>query len=233
MKNAIKAIISSEELQDITSEYVEKALDSEITNEILKEVPILKSLVAVKKIYNSYTDKMFLKKTMKVLLELGDVSLQEREELLSDLDDEDCSGTENILMAIDNMATIEKCKVFGRLCKLKAEQKVDVDEFKRLTKLIEDAYLDDLLQVIQFHERGDKEIHEGDYTPIISLGLIYQEPSEQMPIERNHQYKESDPEFKGGEIKFYYSLSDLGKLLHFHFYSLFPHVEKRKTNPLF
>ena len=91
-----------------------------------------------------------------------------------------------------------------------------------LTKLIQDAYLDDLILVTQFEKRKGKEIHEGSYYPLISLGLLYQEPSEQNPIEKVEQYYVHDPEFKGGEITFNYYLSDLGEMLLEYYYDLFP-----------
>lgn len=227
MKEQFTEIIKSKDLSDITIDLVEKALDNEITNDIVKEIPILKSIVAAKNIYSSYTDRIFIKKAMYVLLELGDINWKERVELSSELDNEDESGTEKILMAIDKLETIKKAKVYGRLCKLKALNKIKfTEDFLRLTKLIQDAYLDDLILVTEFKKRERKEIHEGDYYPLISLGLLYQEPSEQEPIQKLHQYSEYDPEFKGGEIKFNYLLSDLGETLLDHYYELFPEDKK-------
>lgn len=226
MKEQFTEIIKSKNLQDITIDLVEKVLDNELTNEVLKEVPILKSLIAVKNIYTSYTDKIFIKKTMNVLLELGDLNTEEKDELLSELDDSDESGIEKILMAVDRLETIKKCKVYGRLCKLKAKEEILVWDFLRLTKLIQDAYLDDLILVTEFEKGGKKEIWEENYVSIIALGLLFQEPSEQMPIEKNYQYDEGDPEFKGGEIKFYYRLSDVGETLLTHYYDLFPEHKK-------
>lgn len=222
MKNEISEIIKSKDLQDISLDLVEKVLDNQITDEIVKEVPILKTLIAVKNIYNSYTDRIFIKKAMNVLLELGDLDLEQKEELINELDEEDESGIEKILLAIDRFETIKKCKVYGRLCKLKAKGEILVSDFLRLTKLIQDAYLDDLILVTYFKKGEKKEIWEGEYASIISLGLIFQEPSEQSPIEKNHQYDEYDPEFKGGEIKFYYLLSDVGESLLDNYYDLFP-----------
>ena len=121
MKEQFTEIIKSKDLHDITIDLVEKVLDNEITNEVLKEIPVLKSLVAVKNIYTSYTDKIFIKKTMNVLLELGDLDVDEKDELLDELDETDESGIEKILMAVDRLETIKKCKVYGRLCKLKAK----------------------------------------------------------------------------------------------------------------
>ncbi|OEK00206.1 hypothetical protein BFP97_01175 [Roseivirga sp. 4D4] len=223
MKEHFTEIINSKDLKSISIDLVEKALDNETSQEVIKEVPILKSLVAVKNIYSSYTDRIFIKKAMHVLLELSETSWNERTELVYELGDDDESGAEKILMAIDRLETTRKCKVYGRLCRLKALGKIEyVEDFLRLTKLIQDAYLDDLILVTYFKKYEGEEIYEGEYYPLISLGLIYQEPSEQNPIERVDQYNESSPEFKGGDIKFNYRFSDLGKTLLEHYYHLFP-----------
>lgn len=225
MKEHFDLILKSSGLKDVTMDIVEKVLDSQISSDVLKEIPIVNTLVGLRNVYVTYTDRMFIKKAMSVLLELDDVNWSQRIELTHELDDEDSSGTEKILMAIDRLETISKCKVFGRLCKLKALNRIDAEEFSRLTKLIQDAYLDDLVLVPHFVQRkNDKklEIYEEEFYPLISLGLIYQEPAKQTPIERLHQYYEHEPEFKGGEVKFTYRLSMLGDWF-MHFYQdLFP-----------
>jgi len=214
MKEQIGEIIQSKNLRDISMDILEKVLDNEIGNDMLKEIPLLKSIVAIKNVYSSYTDRIFIKKTMKTLLELGDISEDERSKLIIELTDEDATGAEKILLAVDHLETFEKCKIYGRLCKLRITNKVSLDDFLRLTKLIQDAYIENLILVTDFKKGERKEIHEGDYYAILSLGLIYQEPSEQKPITQNrYRYDEYDPEFKGGEIKFNYLLSVLGDIL--------------------
>lgn len=227
MKEQFNQIIKSEDLKDITIDLVEKVLDNNIGDEIVKEIPILKSLVAVKKIYNSYTDRIFIKKAMFVLLELGESTLEQRNDLTNDLDDEDSSGAEKILIAIDSLETHEKCKIFGRLCKLKALGEIDVDEFKRLTKLIQDAYIDELalLPILSLKLEKTKEkkysIYKGkniymeEFYPLLGLGLIYQEQSEQTPIEKVEpsDYDDPAPYYRGGEIEMLFYISDLGRLL--------------------
>jgi hypothetical protein len=223
MKEQIDIIVNSNELKEITSDIVEKVLDNQISDEILKEIPLVKTLVGIKNIYTTYTDRIFIKKAMNVLLELGDVNWKERVELTRELDDEDSSGTEKILMAVDQLETIKKCKVFGRLCKLKALKKIDADDFSRLTKLIQDAYLDDLTLVPYFMKKKKENVYEDEFFPLIALGLIYQEQSEPTPIEKVEPYEYGDREYyKGGEIEFSYSLSFLGDLLFKHYKDLFP-----------
>lgn len=222
MKEQFQEIIKSNDLKDISIDLVEKLLDNQITEDITKEIPILKTIIAVKKVYNSYTDRIFIKKAMNVLLELGELNEDEKEILFEDLNDEDETAMEKILMAVDKLETIKKCKVFGRLCKLKARGEFLVEEFLKLTNLIQISYIDDLFLVKNFDRYKRKEIYEEEYYPLINLGLIHQERSEQTPIERNHQYDEYDPEFKGGEIKFYYRLTDLGNSIHLYYDELFP-----------
>jgi hypothetical protein len=110
VKEQFTEIIKSKDLHDITIDLVEKVLDNDITNEVLKEIPVLKSLVTVRNIYTSYTDKLFIKKTMNVLLELADLVDNEKDELLAELDDKDESGIEKILMAVDRLETIKNAK---------------------------------------------------------------------------------------------------------------------------
>jgi len=236
MKEQFNQIIKSEDLKSISIDLVERVLDNDITNEIIKEIPILKSLIAVRNIYSSYTDRIFIKKAMNVLLELSDTNWKERIELTTDLDDENSSGSEKILMAIDNLETLEKCKVFGRLCKLKALGQIDLYEFKRLTKLIQDAYIDDLGLLPTFYIRLEKakekkksiietnNIYMEEFYPLIGLGLIYQEQGEQTPIEKVEpiSYKDPAPYYKGGEIETLFFISDLGRLLHSFYHDLFP-----------
>lgn len=236
MKEQFLQILKSEGLKEITIDIVEKVLDNNVGVEIVKEIPILKSLIVARNIYSSYTDRIFIKKAMNVLLELGDTTWNERLELTIDLDDENSSGAEKILMAIDNLETLEKCKVFGRLCKLKATGQIDLYEFKRLTKLIQDAYLDDLQLLPSFSNKLEKlkdkkntyleknNIYMEVYYPLLGLGLIYQEQGDQTPIEKIEptSYKDGPPFYKGGDIETFFFLSNLGSLLLYFYDQLFP-----------
>lgn len=147
---------------------------------------------------------------------------KQRVELTRELDDADSSGTEKILMAIDRLETIKKCKVFGRLCKLKALNKIDVDDFSRLTKLIQDAFLDDLELVLYFEKQEKEKVFTEEIYPLITLGLIYQDDPDSSPIEKvNATSIEERDYYKGGEFKLTYSLSSLGDLLLKHYEDLF------------
>ena len=222
MENQLKEIISSKGLQDISIDIVESILDNEITNEALKEIPIIKSLVAIRNVHNSFSDRIFIKKALTVLLELGNLDSEKRQKFLDDLDDKFTSGSEKILLAIEKLDTYEKCKIFGRLSLLRAENKIDVDDFLRLTKVIQDAYIEDLFLIKNLGD-GRNKITEEEYYPLISLGLIFQERSRPTPITKKKTSTFFDEEtYEGGQIEFYYYLTLVGSKLLKHFDDLFP-----------
>jgi len=217
MKTAISEIVKSKDLQKISLDTVEKVLDSQIEEEILKEIPVVKFLIAARRIYSSYSDRIFIKKSMTALLEIGEINSEDREKFFKELDDKNASGSEKILIAINHLESMEKSKIFGRLCKLKVASKINMDDFYRLTKLIQDAYIADLNLINDFKKIDGEEIYEGDYLPLINLGLIYQVPSEQEPIKYHHEggnrYGTYGPEVTVGKITFNYYLSEIGKSL--------------------
>jgi hypothetical protein len=217
LKTAISEIAKSKDLKNISLDIVEKLLDCQITEELLKEIPVMKFLVSARNIYSSYSDRIFIKKAMVVLLEIGDMNIEDRKKFLMELDDKDVSGSEKVLMAINHLESIEKSKIFGRLCRLRILRKIDTDGFYRLTKLIQDAYIQDLNLIVDFKKIEGDEIYEEEYLSLITLGLIYQVPSEQEPLkyypEGANEYGTFGPEVTGGKITFNYYLSDTGKLL--------------------
>lgn len=217
MKIAISEIVTSNDLREISLETVENVLDNEIGVQLLKEVPIVNILLALRKIYSSYTDRIFIKKAMAALIEIGDTDNVDRQNLLKELSDEDSNGSEKILMAINHLETIEKCRIFGRLCKLRVLGKISTDEFHRLTKIIQNSYIPDLTLIREFEKLNGQDIYEGEYLPLINLGLIYQVHSEQENIryhpEGGNEYGTFETHITGGKVNFYYNISDIAKVL--------------------
>lgn len=235
MKKEIRKIIESKGLKDVSIEIVEKVLDNELQNETLKNIPILKSIIAIRNSYKSITDILFIKKAMHVLLELGEINWIQRLELVDALDNDDSSGIEQILMAINHLETIDKCKVYGRLCRLKATKKIAMDEFLRLTKLIQDSYLEDLFLAEEFYSSKYSSSQLDFYYPLFKLGLVFQYHEQsnteiiEKPQVRNYDYPpgpdddEPKPEYyvSGGEVELYYGLTNLGETLIKYYYDLF------------
>lgn len=199
MKKEFKELIKSDDLKNVTIDLFESVIDNSIKDEILKEVPILKTLVAAKNIYTSISDHFFIKKAMFVLLELGEVDWKQRTELLRELEEDNLSGSEKILMEIDKLGSIEKCRIFGRLCKLRALNKIKKYDYFLITKLIQDAFIAELGKIKEFEEDKMKDIAPEDYYHLISLGVL-------VPVQISRMSG-------GTKLTALYRLSYIGKVL--------------------
>ena len=220
MKKHINSIIESEDLKEISIDIVEKVIDNQLSDEVLKEIPIVKSLIAATKIYNSISDRIFIKKAMNVLLELKSVNWKNRIEFLEELKDDYSSGSEKLLLAIDKLDSIEKCVIFGRLCRLKALGSINVNQFLRLKIVIQQAFLSDLKLILRFDDDDKRyEIYEGDYYSIINLGLLHQEPPHHEDIQVYDATTDGRSKISG--MEFYYCLTDIGKVLRDNYHFLF------------
>lgn len=143
-------------------------------------------LSSLTKIYNSISDRIFLTKAFKVINEISEINWKKRAQFIMKMDDNTSSGTEKLLLAINEFQTIEKCVYFGRLCKIRAREEIGLDEFYRMTKLIQDAYIPDLAQLQQLSDKnrvsmnvllGKSNNHKQEsaenFAPLITLGLVY------------------------------------------------------------
>lgn len=230
MANIIKSLSKDSHLKDLSRDIIELVIDEGLKEGVIKEIPIVKTIYSLSKAYSSITDKIHLKKVLMVLLELKDIGAGEREKFIEDLKDKYSSGGEKLMLTINHLQTYQKCEVFGKLCVLKATNKIDLDTYLRLTKMIESAYLDDLCLMRrfvinknhQYIESNDKMyIGDEEFLPLINLDLVYQLPSEPETIRKT---RHGDDDFEGGNISFEYYFTLLGDELFRIFDQIFPEI---------
>ena len=78
------------------------------------------------------------------------------------------------------------------------------------------------LDLILHLKEGRNDITQEVYHPLATLGLIFQEYSDQTPTEKNESAEyEGREEYVGGEINFYYYLTFPGSALLKHYNFLF------------
>ncbi len=230
IKDNIKTVFESEGFEEIGGELLEAAIDSNVTDPVLQEIPVIKTLVAIAKVHNSISDNLFLRKASRVLLELKETSAEERQKFIEALDKRGNDGAELLMMLIDRLESPEKCEVFGRLCKLKAQERINASEFQILAKVIQDSSLGDLDLITSWLDHLKIPHDAGDIAPVIALGLVYLEPTERSPIVQHQDHRTGQETIEGGEITFNYRLTYKGQLLLDNFRYLFPKWEAHWEN---
>jgi len=157
---SFESSIQSRELGQLTGDISEAAIDSILKDGLLKEVPIIGTIVSLFKIGVSFRERHYLKKIYKFLYQLKDISQKDREEFNKSIRAESKSTTdffEKLLYLVDRLDDTEKAEIVGKLFGNLITEKIKTDDFLRLTSIVDKAYIGDL-KYMNFRYGDDKKM---------------------------------------------------------------------------
>ena len=146
MNNTFNEIIKSESFS-LVSDLSEITLDKFITNDTLKDIPILGSITKILSIGNTINDRIFTNKLIHFLNELKNL---DKDFILKEIQFIDDSKKyqhkvgEKILEIISRIDSDEKPKIIGRLFKSYLLKKIKYDEFLKLAYIVERIFLQNI-----------------------------------------------------------------------------------------
>jgi hypothetical protein len=210
-------------LNELAKDISEVSLDRIIEDPTFREVPLIGTLLNVYKVAVGIRGAFIVKKVAKFLFRLREISVEDRREFLNKLQkDEKYKGqvVEKLLLILDRLDEEDKAEVLGNLFKAAIEGKISVDEFLRLSVIVDKIYLKDLKAlVIRAHADNDYAdeleelfhkwyLYEMDKKNLSSLGVLREEIHEP-----DREYLKRNGISGNEKIKFKYSTSDLGTKL--------------------
>lgn len=160
VEESFSLALQDADLQNVAVSAGELALDSLLDEGLLRDVPILGTLVKVISASATIADRLFLKKLLTFLLKLQDVSPEERARVIADIDNSKEYRTkvgEKLLYIVDTCEDSEIAELVGRVFKyflqgqinyaefLKTAsvlQRLNIPDFKWFTKARESHYFD-------------------------------------------------------------------------------------------
>lgn len=157
--------------KDLSIDLTEFALDNVFENEAVKEIPIIKSIIAVANIGLAIKERHFAKKTLGFLKEFWntDIDQDKLDKFISRLHN-DCNYknrvVDQILIVLDRYIEEEKAPIMGRLLAAHITGKINEEEFFEYIIIIDHLYLKDL-KVLKIVYQKTKEIE-----PISNNGYI-------------------------------------------------------------
>jgi hypothetical protein len=137
---ALVRTLASRELGDVVFDSTEVALDSVLSEGVLRELPVVGMLVKLAKAGQSVAEQLFIRKLLRFLLELGKVSVEERAKLLARYPDgtkEQSDLGENLLLALERLDDIHKPALLARFFVAYIREQVDYSTFSRLAQALE------------------------------------------------------------------------------------------------
>jgi hypothetical protein len=139
--------VKSEAIKDLSSEILETSLDLMTDSEVLKEIPIFGIGFKTYSLYQNLTESFFTKKLLKFLFELKEIPFDKRQQFICDLEskNETKKAGQKLLITLNRLNEIDKAKIIGKLFKHTILGEIPFNDFNRLTHIIDQAYIDDVM----------------------------------------------------------------------------------------
>jgi hypothetical protein len=171
--NELVKVIKDKEFQGISKDLVETAIDTKIPEGLLKDIPLLSTIIGAFNTISNIKDRLFVQKLLTFLYELKSIEEDKIVEQIIALEDDNKYKTkvgEKLLYIIDKCEDPDKASMTGTLFKAYLEKKLDYNEFLSATSAIERTPLPDLLYFI--NDDSDGWDLEGAGSEYVSYGLM-------------------------------------------------------------
>jgi hypothetical protein len=201
--------------QDTTIDISEITIDSLLKDGILKDIPIVGTLIHLAKLGTNVRDLLFLKKIISFMNGLKDVSPAERSKMINKIDDSQeyrVKVGEKLLYIIDSCNDYENSENVSMLFKAYLKGKISYDEFISGSNIIERIGSYDLKWFLK-NTRESMSVEE--VGSLISSGLfdLHYEQID-FSVEDQDDYESSDrykTRVNGGET--YVKISRVGEII--------------------
>lgn len=191
-----------EDLSALSRDYIEIAIDSFLQDGVLKDLPVIGSVVSLLKVGKTINDIFFTQKILYFLHGIKDIPLDRRIEMIEKIDNDPnlrIKCGEFLLAIINKVDNIEKIKFISYLYKCYMTDQLETHVALKLIFIVERIFWADLIKLTK---SDIKEINQSDrplFDTLISEGLM-------TIIEVG-----TVSGYTGGPI--YAELNELGKLL--------------------
>lgn len=173
--------VTGSELGDVVFDAAEVALDSVLSEGVLKELPVVGAIAKIIRAGGKISEELFIRKLLRFLQELKDVPIDERQQLLKNYPSgspEQQELGENILLAIEKLDDVCKPEILGRFFIAFVNEEVDYLTFRRLTMSLERFNLSLLPYLKWFYLREGEQLdltedieHELSLAGLVTVSL--------------------------------------------------------------
>ncbi|MDP1609736.1 MAG: hypothetical protein Q8K62_06455 [Thiobacillus sp.] len=194
---ALVRTVAGNQLGDAIFDLAEVALDQNLAEGVLKDVPIVGSLVKLARAGQSVSEELFLRKLARFLADLNSVPVEERERLLEkypDASEEQRVLGENLLLALERLDDVKKPAILARFFAAYIRSKIDYFTFTRLARALEKFNIELLPNLRWFYtregpavENPEEIIHELSLAGLVTVSL-----EESGTIDGSASYRNSE-----------------------------------------
>lgn len=151
ISDQLESAIANHSLQDSASALIEVALDSVMEDGMLRDIPILGSLIGFGRAAVSIRDRMFINKLGYFLKEIESVPSEQRRAMIEEINASEEAAVkvgEKILYIVDRCQDHESSRAAGRIFRAFLEKEIDYNEFVSMTFAVDRLLFSDLVRFI-------------------------------------------------------------------------------------
>lgn len=137
--------IKIEGLGEIVQEYTELGIDLVLKDGVLKDVPIVGTLVKAMNAIGCVRDRLYLKKLILFLHKIGETTQRQREDFIKDNCHDIKHFEEAVLLILEQADNMNKPSLIGKIFKACILGKINLCNAIRLSEMVNRAFWDDLL----------------------------------------------------------------------------------------
>jgi hypothetical protein len=144
----IEEVIKSSDLPSLTKDYAELAIDGIMDDGVLKDFPLVASIIGFIKFGNSINQYLATKKIYKFLFQLNSIPLAKRVKKIEEINASSkyqSSVGEMIFELLEKIESDLKPEIAGKLMKAVIEEEIDYNTYLRLTHIIKGIFYQDLI----------------------------------------------------------------------------------------
>lgn len=173
LSKSLTETLTSSNLPKIGNDIAEITLDSVLKEGVLKDFPIIGSLVGIWKTGVAVNDYRFLNKLLLFLQESSVISSAKRENLINKLEDDkyQLEAGEKLIAVIDKLETGSKAKLLGKALALFGNGLISNDEFWRISFVIERLPMTDIIAIKNWRGTDLNQVFEIRRHLYLSVGL--------------------------------------------------------------
>ena len=151
LSNSLEQTLKDSDLQNVTVDLAESFTDTLLSDGLLKDIPIIGTIVGLTKTAISLNDRLLIKKLIYFISELNDIDKEKREKLISDIDNSETQKIkvgEKLLYILDKSEDHLTAKYIAILFKAFLNSEIDYFQFLRCSTIIQRLLIQDLEQFI-------------------------------------------------------------------------------------
>ena len=142
------------DLSGVSADYMEIGLDAILEDGLLKDIPVVNSIILLYKTGVNIRERFLIKKLLVFLTSLSDTTTEERLEFIQKHEKQSAKIGEELIVLLDRLDHVNKPEYVARLFKHYLNEDINLITYHRLCQIVDRCFIEDL-RFLKEHESSD------------------------------------------------------------------------------